>query len=127
MHTLAFHVTCADCAIGSGHRACLDKGVSITIEGIRHDVRVRQAFQYAVDNGVVLQLGIDGAGREAENHHVGPMHIEYADVGPHVRDVEKAKSLLAEAGYPDGIDIDIYTSPLSPEWPAMLTCARDSP
>jgi len=65
------------------------------------DVRVRQAFQYAVDNNVVLQLGIDGAGQEAENHHVGPMHVEYADIGPHKRDVEKSRSLLAEAGHTD--------------------------
>ena len=65
------------------------------------DVRVRQAFQYAVDNNVVLQLGIDGAGRKAENHHVGQMHIEYADIGPAVRDVEKSRALLAEAGHTD--------------------------
>ncbi len=65
------------------------------------DIRVRRAFQMAVDNNIVLQLGIDGAGREAENHHVGPMHVEYADIGPHVRDVEKSKELLAEAGHTD--------------------------
>ena len=65
------------------------------------DQRVRQAIQFAVDNNVVLQLGIDGAGRVAENHHVGPVHVEYADIGPAVRDVEKSKSLLAEAGHTD--------------------------
>ena len=65
------------------------------------DVRVRRAMQFAVDNKVVLQLGINGAGQEAENHHVGPMHIDYADIGPNVRDVEKSKALLAEAGHTD--------------------------
>jgi peptide/nickel transport system substrate-binding protein len=65
------------------------------------DVRVRRAAQLAVDNAVVLQLGINGSGAEAANHHVGPMHIEYADIGPHVRDVEKARALLAEAGQTD--------------------------
>lgn len=65
------------------------------------DVRVRRAAQLAVDNNVVLQLGINGAGAVAENHHVGPMHIEYADIGPHERDVEQAKALLAEAGQSD--------------------------
>jgi peptide/nickel transport system substrate-binding protein len=62
---------------------------------------VRRAAQLAVDNAVVLQLGINGSGAEAANHHVGPMHIEYADIGPHVRDVEKARALLAEAGQTD--------------------------
>ena len=65
------------------------------------DVRVRNAIQLAVDNNIVLQLGIDGSGQEAGNHHVGPMHIEYADIGPHTRDVEKSKAMLAEAGHSD--------------------------
>ena len=65
------------------------------------DIRVRRAFQFAVDNNVVLQLGIDGRGREAANYHVGPVHVEWADIGPHVRDVEKSKALLAEAGHTD--------------------------
>ncbi|MEL7470925.1 MAG: ABC transporter substrate-binding protein [Pseudomonadota bacterium] len=65
------------------------------------DIRVRQAVTAAVDNSVVLDLGINGTGIPAENHHVGPMHIEYADVGAPVRDVEKAKALLAEAGQSD--------------------------
>jgi len=65
------------------------------------DVRVRRALQLAVDNEVVLFLGIDGTGAVAENHHVGPMHIEYADIGPHVRDVEQAKALMEEAGMSD--------------------------
>ena len=61
------------------------------------DVRVRRAAQLAVDNKVVLEIGINGKGGPAANHHVGPMHIEYADIGPHKRDVEQAKALLAEA------------------------------
>jgi peptide/nickel transport system substrate-binding protein len=65
------------------------------------DQRVRQAVQASVDNAIVLQLGINNTGVPAANHHVGPMHIEYADVGPHVRDVEKANALLAEAGQSD--------------------------
>lgn len=65
------------------------------------DQRVRQAVLAAVDNGAVLALGINGTGIPAANHHVGPMHIEYADIGPHVRDVEKSKALLAEAGQTD--------------------------
>ena len=65
------------------------------------DQRVRQAVTMAVDNSVVLELGINGTGIPAANHHVGPMHIEYADTGAHVRDVEGAKKLLAEAGQSD--------------------------
>jgi peptide/nickel transport system substrate-binding protein len=66
-----------------------------------NDVRVRRAAQLAVDNATVLEIGINGAGRPAENHHVGPMHEEYADIGPAVRDIEAAQALLAEAGAED--------------------------
>jgi peptide/nickel transport system substrate-binding protein len=65
------------------------------------DIRVRQAMQAAVNNNVLLQLGVNGTGQEAANHHVGPMHVEYADIGPHTRDVAKSKALLAEAGHTD--------------------------
>lgn len=65
------------------------------------DQRVRRALQLAVDNAIVLRLGIDGTGSVAENHHVGPMHIDYADIGPAQRDTEKARALLAEAGRSD--------------------------
>ncbi|MEL7172816.1 MAG: ABC transporter substrate-binding protein, partial [Pseudomonadota bacterium] len=65
------------------------------------DVKVRQALAKAVDNTVVLQLGYNNAGQPAENHHVGPMHIEYADIGKPERDVEGALALLEEAGQRD--------------------------
>ena len=65
------------------------------------DVRVRRAAQLAVDNAVVLQLGIDGRGAVAENHHVGPMHPEYFALPKVGRDPEKAMALLAEAGQSD--------------------------
>ena len=84
------------------------------------DVRVRRAVQLAVDNAVVLQLGVDGAGQVAANHHVGPMHIEYADVGPHVRDVEKSRALLAEAGKSD-FEFDIIS--IDDEWRRNTTDA----
>lgn len=62
------------------------------------DVRVRRAAQLAVGNEAIVALAINGRGSPGENHHVSPIHQEYADIGGHVRDVETAKSLLAEAG-----------------------------
>ncbi len=84
------------------------------------DQRVRNAVQLAVDNAAVLALGIDGTGIPAANHHVGPMHIEYADVGPHVRDVEKAKALLEEAGQSD-FEFDIIS--IDDDWRRNTTDA----
>ena len=65
------------------------------------DQRVRRALQISVDNSVVLSLGVNGHGAPAENHHVGPMHIEYFELPPVKRDVEQAQALLAEAGHTD--------------------------
>lgn len=65
------------------------------------DRRVRRALQMAVDPEVLLVLGIAGTGEVAENHHVGPMHPEYADIGPAAVDPETALSLLDEAGQRD--------------------------
>jgi peptide/nickel transport system substrate-binding protein len=62
------------------------------------DQKVRNAVQLAVDNQVVLDLGYNGQGRVAENHHVGPMHPEYAELPPIARDPAKAVALMEEAG-----------------------------
>lgn len=65
------------------------------------DKRVRNALQMAVDNNVVLQLGYDGLGTVGENHHVAPIHPEYAEIPKKSRDIEGAKKLIAEAGAGD--------------------------
>jgi peptide/nickel transport system substrate-binding protein len=62
------------------------------------DKRVRNAIQLAIDNEAVMKLGIDGQGEVAQNHHVGPMHPEYAELPPVKRDIARAKALLEEAG-----------------------------
>jgi peptide/nickel transport system substrate-binding protein len=71
------------------------------------DLRVRQAVTAAADNRQLLELGYRGMGVVAENHHVAPVHPEYAELPPLEQDHEKAKQLLADAGYPDGIDLKI--------------------
>ncbi|MCY4287199.1 MAG: ABC transporter substrate-binding protein [Aestuariivita sp.] len=65
------------------------------------DARVRKAIQMAVDNAILLELGYGGRGITAENHHVGPMHPEYAELPPQKYDPAAAKALLEEAGMAD--------------------------
>jgi len=65
------------------------------------DVRVRRALAMAVDNSVCLELGVAGLGIPAENHHVCPIHPEYAKLPPQVVDGAAAKALMAEAGMAD--------------------------
>ncbi|WP_370161811.1 ABC transporter substrate-binding protein [Limimaricola soesokkakensis] len=63
------------------------------------DKDVRNALQMAVDNAIVLELGYNGRGTVAENHHVCPIHPEYAQIDPPVHDPAAAKALLDEAGF----------------------------
>ena len=62
------------------------------------DLRVRRAIQRAVDNYVVLDIGYGGLGEPAQNHHVGPMHPDFADIGFPGADPAEARRLLEEAG-----------------------------
>ena len=73
------------------------------IDGVKPyaDVRVRRALQMAVDNNVLLELGIVGRGITAANHHVSPAHPEYADIGMVPFDPAGALALMEEAGMAD--------------------------
>lgn len=79
------------------------------------DPRVVKAMRMAVDSALILQLAHANLGAPAEHHHVAPIHPEYATLPAWTRDVEGAKALLAEAGHPDGIDLEIACKP-DPAW-----------
>lgn len=73
------------------------------------DVRVRQALCYAVDKQGMIDLAFDGYGIPLGTS-MFPSFSKYyddslTDYYPH--DVEKAKALLAEAGYPNGFEMTI--------------------
>lgn len=80
------------------------------------DIRVRQAVVLAADNQKILELGYRGLGMVAENHHVAPFHPEYFKLPTVKRDVAKAKALLAEAGYKDGIDLSLVLGNTQGRW-----------
>jgi len=65
------------------------------------DKRVRQALAMAVDNSICLELGYSGYGTPAENHHVCPIHPEYAALPAQKVDGAAAKALMDEAGMGD--------------------------
>ncbi|MEO5324031.1 ABC transporter substrate-binding protein [Mesorhizobium sp. CC13] len=71
------------------------------------DVRVRQAFRLAVDVPQAKEVTLGQFGVPAEHHHVSPIHPEYAKLPALGRDLDKARALLAEAGYPDGVDVEL--------------------
>ena len=81
-----------------------------TKRGPLSDVRVRQAINHAVDTKGMLQRLVGGRGRVAAG--VVPPILPGADTlrTPYAYDPAKAKQLLAEAGHPNGIDVELWTS-----------------
>jgi peptide/nickel transport system substrate-binding protein len=69
--------------------------------------QLRQAIRACMDHARLLELGYQNLGVPGEDHHVSPVHPEYAELPPPTQDYDRARELLAEAGYPDGIDITI--------------------
>ena len=73
------------------------------------DVRVRQALCYAIDRQQILDLAFDGYG-SLIGSSMYPAFGKYFDdslTNYYTYDVEKAKALLADAGYPDGFSMTI--------------------
>jgi len=69
------------------------------------DIRVRKAVQLTCDVQRALDVAHQGLGITAEHHHVAKIHPEYFKLPPLKQNIAKAKQLLKEAGYPDGIDL----------------------
>lgn len=82
-----------------------------------NDVRVRQAMAYALDRDEFLHVFAEGVATNVYSpvpaqflpggltkEEVEALNLDYG------RDLEKAKQLLDEAGYPDGFTLEVVTS-----------------
>ena len=84
------------------------------------DIRVRQAIAYAINRPEIVRWR--GADVSREGQSVIPRgYLGFiADNGLVANNIDKAKALLKDAGYPDGITIKMIQSQL----PEMLTAAQ---
>jgi peptide/nickel transport system substrate-binding protein len=80
------------------------------------DRRVRRAVQLSADNRELLRLGYRRRGMVAENHHVGPMHPEYAKLPEFQPDPAQARALLADAGYTNGLQLTLSVGNVQGRW-----------
>ncbi len=75
------------------------------------DAKVRQAIDYAIDDGTLTEFALQGAGIPTLTM-VGPGNFghEPSLYDTYNYDIEKAKQLLAEAGYPNGFEMTLHAS-----------------
>lgn len=75
------------------------------------DVRVRRALQYALDRRAIIDGAMDGYGTPIGSHFP-PQNAAYVDLtGLYPHDVARAKALLAQAGYANGLDLTLKLPP----------------
>ena len=71
------------------------------------DQRVRQAMNYAVDKEAIIGAilgGLGGVSRGGDSSAMAPTH---PSLQPYLYDPDKARSLLADAGYANGFEFEI--------------------
>ena len=74
------------------------------------DVKVREALKLVVDRQAMVDTVLLGFGEAAADNPVPVGNpASYTKEAPK-QDIEKAKALLAEAGYKDGLKFDLYTA-----------------
>ena len=76
-----------------------------------NDVRVRQAINYAIDKEALVNYVLGGAGSISQCVNLTPSVFGYWPVGSYEYDLEKARDLMAEAGYANGFETSLYYSP----------------
>ena len=79
------------------------------------DERVRQAFRLATDRKAIWERTQFGFGAVGRDSPIGPVFARYysEDTPLPERDPEAARALLADAGYPDGLEMTLYVPNLS--------------
>jgi peptide/nickel transport system substrate-binding protein len=73
--------------------------------------QVLQAFKLAINRDQVLETAFGGIGNTTGDVPALPSDAFYPkEIGVPEQDAEQAKALLAEAGHPDGVDVELFTS-----------------
>ena len=85
------------------------------------DNRVRMALKLCQNREKILALAYQGEGLEGHDFHVYPKHPEYCEKTVPAYQPDKAKALLKEAGYPDGIDVNLA---VGSEWTDVVRYAE---
>ncbi|MGY6411132.1 MAG: ABC transporter substrate-binding protein [Alkalilacustris sp.] len=70
------------------------------------DLRVRTALDLAIDRETIVRVVLEGLGTPATQLMPEGFFGYSAELGPREYNLDRARELLAEAGYPDGFEIE---------------------
>ena len=73
------------------------------------DIRVRHAVNYAIDKESIIKYVLNNIGKYPVGVESTVISNSSQDLVPYKYDPEKAKQLLAEAGFPNGFKTSLYT------------------
>ncbi|MEP6701885.1 MAG: ABC transporter substrate-binding protein [Betaproteobacteria bacterium] len=79
-----------------------------------NDIRVRQALAMTVDRAAMVDFVTEGYGTPGNDTPLNPAYRYYAAQPLKKPDIARAKSLLAEAGYANGLDATLIASDRPP-------------
>jgi peptide/nickel transport system substrate-binding protein len=85
------------------------------------DNNVRLALKHCHNREKILALALRNEGVIGNDSHVAPANAEYCEVEPYPFDIAKAKQLLADAGYADGLDVELT---VASDWPESMAYAQ---
>ncbi|WP_044045250.1 ABC transporter substrate-binding protein [Octadecabacter antarcticus] len=72
------------------------------------DLRVRQAVDHAIDRQTMVDIVLEGLGRPANQMMPAGFFGSSENIPMPEYSPTKARELLADAGYPDGFEVDLY-------------------
>jgi peptide/nickel transport system substrate-binding protein len=73
------------------------------------DARVREAVALCLNRPAMIKALLAGAGQIANDHPIAPIFGLHIDLAQRKQDIARARKLLAEAGHPQGFEIELHT------------------
>lgn len=89
------------------------------------DNRVRSALKMCQDRQKILDQAYFGEGLLGHDFHVSPVHPEFAPMDVPAYDPEGAKKLLEEAGFANGLDVEIAVGTGWTDIPAYIETLKE--
>lgn len=87
--------------------------MNVSYEPLSHE-EVRDAIRYAIDYDGIIEGIMKGAVVRGQTFIPKGM-FGHLDEAPYTRDLEKARSLMREAGYEEGFKVELLSAPTLPE------------